>query len=117
MTLSLVRLFPDGLHRSLVLLPCRVQPLPLFQVRIRVPKDRKLGKLLQDVQVQSTRAIPFEQAGMYQIRQLTAGTRSACSFQTAFIVQAASCSSGIGSSQMPARERDVRLVSALHPDH
>ncbi|KAJ6189891.1 hypothetical protein N7519_004799 [Penicillium mononematosum] len=64
-------------------------------VRVRVPKDCKLGDFLQHVQDQSTMTIPFEQAGMYQIKQLTAGTQNACSFQTALVVQPLAAAPGL----------------------
>ncbi|KAJ5173534.1 uncharacterized protein N7500_001465 [Penicillium coprophilum] len=61
--------------------------LATVPVRVRVRKDCKLPDFLRQVQEESAMTIPFEQAGMYHIKQLTVNTQNACSFQTALVVQ------------------------------
>lgn len=63
--------------------------------RMHFLKVTKLGAFVQQVQDQSAMAIPHEQAGMYRIQQLTAATRTACSFQTALIVQSVETLNGL----------------------
>ncbi|KAJ5304325.1 tRNA (adenine(58)-N(1))-methyltransferase catalytic subunit trm61 [Penicillium atrosanguineum] len=63
--------------------------------RMQVFKDTKLGTFVQQVQNQSAMTIPYEQAGMYHIKNLTAGTQTACSFQTALLVQHLNTASGL----------------------
>ncbi|KAJ5885554.1 hypothetical protein N7495_010064 [Penicillium taxi] len=63
--------------------------------RMQVPKDSKLVAFIRQIQNQSIITIPYEQAGMYRIKNLTAGTQTACSFQTALIVQSLDTANGL----------------------
>lgn len=64
-------------------------------VRSRVAKETKLGDFLEHLQHQSTATIPYEQTGIYRIKSLTSGTRNACSFQTALVIQPLDVDNGL----------------------
>lgn len=84
-----------------------VTTIPL---RLQVLKDTNLSTFIQQVQNQSTMAIPYEQAGMYRIKNLTAGTQTACSFQTALIVQPLDTANGL-------EGLGCRRVSEMHDSY
>ncbi|GFF89307.1 nonribosomal peptide synthetase 12 [Aspergillus lentulus] len=55
--------------------------------RIKVsPKDSIIAKLSQ-IQIQMVKGIPFEQAGLQNIRKYSPNTRRACMFQSQLIIQ------------------------------
>lgn len=56
-------------------------------VRIWVKAENGIPEFLRAIQQQATRMIPFEQAGLQNIRRLSADASSACDFQSLLVVQ------------------------------
>lgn len=56
-------------------------------ILIRIDRKRTVAQFLADVQSQSTSMIPFEHAGLQNIRRLGDDARSACSFRNLLVVQ------------------------------
>ncbi|KAI8266244.1 Nonribosomal peptide synthase atnA [Colletotrichum sp. SAR11_239] len=57
-------------------------------VRVSISKNSTVLKFLRQVQDQATAMIPFEQAGIQQIKSLNEDTKRGCGFQNLLVVQA-----------------------------
>lgn len=56
-------------------------------VRVAVNQEQSLGQFLQKVQSQSVEMTSFEQAGLHNIRRISANAEQACQFQALLVVQ------------------------------
>ncbi|KAL4780783.1 hypothetical protein BJX76DRAFT_360501 [Aspergillus varians] len=56
-------------------------------VRVNIDWDHSIDQLLSQVQMNGLETIPFEQAGLHQIRRVNDDTKHACKFQTLLVVQ------------------------------
>lgn len=56
-------------------------------LRVKVPPDQTVSSLLRAVQQQAIDAIPFEQAGLHRIAQMSPSSARACMFQSLLVVQ------------------------------
>ncbi|KAL4894930.1 hypothetical protein BDV59DRAFT_200709 [Aspergillus ambiguus] len=79
-------------------------------VRVRISDDNALTvrDFLKGIQSQATESIPFEQAGLQNIRRVSTEASSACDFQTLLVVQPAK--ETVTASETP----DLRAVSGAN---
>lgn len=56
-------------------------------IRVQLDYENTVGQLLNDIQKQNTEMIPFEQAGIQNIRKLSGDTELACDFQSLLVIQ------------------------------
>lgn len=56
-------------------------------VRVRWPTKQPISSYLEDLQRQAAERIPYEQAGLQNIRRISPDARHACDFQTLIVIQ------------------------------
>ncbi|TLD11150.1 hypothetical protein PgNI_05487 [Pyricularia grisea] len=78
-------------------------------IRVKLDTGTNVLGLLDSVQRQATEMIPWEQAGLSSIRQLSAEARRACQFQTLLVIQ-----SGHQQQEQPLQDGALFVPKAVH---
>ncbi|KAL9610621.1 MAG: hypothetical protein Q9167_004695 [Letrouitia subvulpina] len=81
-------------------------------IRVRWNRDQPLASLLQDVQLQATGMIPFEQIGMQNVKRLSSEIQHACNFQTLLVIQTSSSENALRFVGGAAEVEDWQNLSA-----
>ncbi|KAJ5354279.1 non-ribosomal peptide synthetase [Penicillium brevicompactum] len=87
-------------------------------IRLNVPWDESVGTFLRQVQSQMVEMIPYEQAGLQNIRKISSDVNQGSQFQTLLVIQPESDNTRLGMEdrlfQFSAEEESSRRISELN---